>query len=178
MNASLALGMNSVVPLASQPIGFRYPESEFFAYGRSSNFSTSLETSPSDPKDSITITSTQSAGSVPSYAGVVLTNNHTNPAVKIGKHRCDFKISVASGDVFNHASGPMIVFAFRDPDTNPNAPHVGIRTISSGSNSFEFETFDDSSASPPNYSPSIFFSCRPWSNFVATISQISLTYLD
>lgn len=179
MKASLALGMNSVVPLAGQALGFSYPPSEFFAYGVSDYFSTS--TGSAGP-DNVFMTSNLLDDGINKYAGLVLADSHnTNPRVKIGKHRLDFSINVVSGNAIDYDStygGHPMVVAFRDPDTNPNPPHAGTRSISLGSNSFEFEIFDDSTVSPPNYSPSVFFSCRPWSKFIAILNNISLTYLD
>ena len=176
---SLALGMSKMSLLASQALGFRYPPSEYFAYGLSSYFSTS--TGSLGP-DNVMITSNLLDDGINKYAGLVLADSfNTNPTVKIGKHRLDFSINVISGNATEYDStygGTPMVVAFRDPDTSVGPPHAGTRSISVGYNSFEFEIFDDGGSSPPNYNPSIFFSCRPWSKFVATLNNISLTYLD
>jgi hypothetical protein len=180
MKASLALGMNSVPPLAGQALGFSYPPSEFFAYGVSDYFSTS--TGSAGP-DNVFITSDLADDGLSNkFAGLVLADSHnTNPSVKIGKHRLDFSINVVNGnaiDFDNTNNGYPMVVAFRDPDTDPNPPHVETKRIYLGTNSLEFEIFDDSGSTPPNYLPSIFFSCRPWSKFNAILNNISLTYLD
>ena len=101
-------------------------------------------------------------------------------AIRVGKHRIEFEITVNSGTINNGSSNigsRPLVLGVRDYDDDPSTPaHTQIREVFEGSNTYDVEVFDDGIKDSGNFDPLIFLSARPDSIFDITVSNIKVTH--
>ena len=176
MQVSLALGMNSGLPLKTT---YFYPSGQFTSYTENSTF---FNVTSSLGGTTQRLFSNLAGDSATTYGQLIFADkNSTNilsngSKPKVGKHTVEFDVTINSGSLnSNPYSVESLVLATRDRDDDPSAPNgANVVAVTAGHFEEDVEVFDDGVESGNNYAPSIFLSVRPNTLFDVTISNIKI----